>query len=118
MESAREVYGSLTVGEKNPKSVWWNDEIKAAVRRKKTVWREVLAASDEEAKERCMEVYTEEKKKVRRCIYLSKQKVNDLDLDWFWRLLNMAFQSGVVSEDWRSTVIVSLCKGKGERTEC
>ena len=35
-----------------PKSVWWNDEVKAAVRRKEAAWKEVLAASDEEAKER------------------------------------------------------------------
>ena len=44
VESAREVCGSMRVGGKNPKSVWWNDEIKAAVRRK-----EALAASNEEA---------------------------------------------------------------------
>ena len=31
---------------------------------------------------------------------------------------NIAFESGVVSEDWRSVVIVPLYKGKGERTEC
>ena len=30
----------------------------------------------------------------------------------------MAFESGVVSEDWRSTMIVPLYKGKGERIEC
>ena len=30
----------------------------------------------------------------------------------------MAFESGVVLEDWRSTVIVPLNKGKRERTEC
>ena len=47
-------------------SVWWNDEIKSAVRRK-----EVLAASNEEAKEGCMEAYKEEKGKVKRCIYHS-----------------------------------------------
>ena len=51
----REVCGSVRVGGKNPKSVWWNDEIKAVVRRK------VLAASDVEAKERNKEVYREEK---------------------------------------------------------
>ena len=44
-------------------SVWWSDEIKAAVRRKEAAWKEVLATSDEEAKERCMEVYREENRK-------------------------------------------------------
>ena len=35
--------------EKNPKRVWWNDEIKSAVRRKEAARKEVLTASDEEA---------------------------------------------------------------------
>ena len=30
----------------------------------------------------------------------------------------MAFESGVLLEDWRSTVIVPLYKGKGEGSEC
>ena len=30
----------------------------------------------------------------------------------------MAFESGVVPEDWRSAVIVPLYKGKGEKAEC
>ena len=30
----------------------------------------------------------------------------------------MAFESGIVPEDWASAVIVPLYKGKGERTEC
>ena len=30
----------------------------------------------------------------------------------------MAFENGVVPEDWRSAVIVPLYKGKGERKEC
>ena len=42
----------------------------------------------------------------------------DRVMDWIWRLYNMAFESGVVPEDWRSTVIVPLYKGKRERTEC
>ena len=37
----------------------------------------MLEPSYEEAKERCMEAYREEKKKVKRCIYLSKTKVNE-----------------------------------------
>ena len=30
----------------------------------------------------------------------------------------MAFESGVVLEEWKSAMIVPLYKGKGERTEC
>ena len=41
-------------GEKNDKNVWWNDEVKAVVTRKEAAWKKVFAASDEEAKERCM----------------------------------------------------------------
>ena len=41
----------------------------------------------------------------------------DRVVDWIWRLYNMAFESGVVPEDWRSSVIVSLYKGKGGNTE-
>ena len=67
VESAREVCGSVRVGGKNPESVWWNDEIKAPVRRKEAAWKGVLTAS-EETKERCMEAYKEEKRKVNRCI--------------------------------------------------
>ena len=47
---ARKVCGSVRVGRNNPKSVWWIDEVKAAVRRKEAAWKEVLAASDEGAK--------------------------------------------------------------------
>ena len=65
IEGAREVCGLVRgEGRKNPMSVWWNNEVKAAVRRKV-----VLGASDEESKERCMEVYREEKRKVKKCIY-------------------------------------------------
>ena len=49
------------MGEKNPNSVWWNDELKTAVRRNEVAWKEVLAASDEEAKETCMEAKRKEK---------------------------------------------------------
>ena len=45
----------LELGGKNPKSVWWNDEIKATIRRKEAALKGVLAASNEETKERCME---------------------------------------------------------------
>ena len=39
--------------------------------------RGVLAASDEETKEKCMEVYREEKRKVKMCIIQSKKNVNE-----------------------------------------
>ena len=43
---------------------------------------------------------------------------SDSLVDWVRRLCNMAFESGVVPEDWGSAVIVPLYKGKGESTEC
>ena len=67
--------GSERVGGKKPKSVWWNDEVTAAVRRREAAWKEVLAASDEEAKESCMETHRDEKRKVKRSIYQSKKKL-------------------------------------------
>ena len=78
--SAREAYGSVRVEGKNPKSVCWNDEVKSAVRRKEVTWKEVLAANDEVAKERCMKAYRGEKRKVRRYEYIrAKRKlVNSL----------------------------------------
>ena len=36
VESAREVGGSVSIVEKNPKSVWRKNKIKAAVRRKES----------------------------------------------------------------------------------
>ena len=32
-------------------------------------------------------------------------------VDWIWRLCNIAFETSVVSEDWRFAVIVPLYKG-------
>ena len=55
-------------------SVWWNDGVKAAVRIKEAAWKEALAASDEEAKERCMKAYRKERRKIKMCIYQSKKE--------------------------------------------
>ena len=60
LKMEREVCGSVKVGGKNTKSVWWNDEIKGAVRIKEAAWNELLA------KEKYMEAYREEKRKVKR----------------------------------------------------
>ena len=42
-------------------------------------WKEVLAVTNEKAKKkkRCMEPYREEMRKVKRCIYQNKKKVNE-----------------------------------------
>ena len=42
----------------------------------------------------------------------------DVVADWIWKLCNMTFESGVVSEDVRSAVIVPLYKSKGEMIKC
>ena len=76
VESPREVCVSVRVGGKNPMSVWWNDEVKAAVKRKDAAWNAALGARDEEVKERCLEVHKEENRKVKSCIYQSKNEVN------------------------------------------
>ena len=57
--------------------MWWTDEIKASVKRKGAVWK-MLTTGDEEGKERCMETYREDKRKVKRCIqvYQTKKKLN------------------------------------------
>ena len=38
IESAREVCVSVRVGGKDPKSVWWNGEVKSAIMRNETAW--------------------------------------------------------------------------------
>ena len=56
----------------NPKSVWWNGQVKAAVKGMKVTWKDVLGARDEDAKERCLEVHNIGKRKVKRCVHQSK----------------------------------------------
>ena len=51
-------------------------EVKDAVKRKKAAWK-VLGARDEDSRERCWELYKEENRKVRRCIYQSKKDIQE-----------------------------------------
>ena len=50
LESERELCDSVKVARKNPKIVWWNDEVKAVVRRYEAAWKEVLTTINEETK--------------------------------------------------------------------
>ena len=77
VDGAKEVCGSVRVGGTNPKNVWWTYEVKAADKRKEAAWKEVLVARDEDAKERGQEIYKEEKRKIKRCIYKSKKEVHE-----------------------------------------
>ena len=52
IESAREVCGSVRVGGKNPKNMWWKDEVNVAVKRRENAWKQVMGARDEGAKEK------------------------------------------------------------------
>ena len=63
---------SLQLGGGNPKSVWWNNQVKAAVKRK-----EVLGARDKDVRERCLKVYKAQKRKVKRCIYQSTNEFQE-----------------------------------------
>ena len=68
---------SARVGGKEPKSVWWSNEVKVMIKRKEAAWKEVLGVRDEEAKERCLKAYREENRKFKRCIYQCKKEVNE-----------------------------------------
>ena len=46
---------------KNQKNMWWDDNVKVAVRRKQAAWK-VMGVGAEDERERCLEVYKEEKK--------------------------------------------------------
>ena len=72
VESARKVCDSVRVRGGKSKSAWWNDEVKAAVKRKEDGWKELMGARDEDARERCLEVNKEEKRKVKRWCILPK----------------------------------------------
>ena len=54
-----------------------NDTVKATVERKEAARKEILGTGDEVAKERCMEVFEEEKRKIKGCIYQSQMEVNE-----------------------------------------
>ena len=45
-----------------------------------------------------------------------KKRGRDMVLDRIWKLCIMTFESGVLSEVWRSAVIVPLYKGKEEES--
>ena len=62
---------------KKPKEYVVEQQAIAPVRRKKAAWKGVLAANDAEIKEKYMEVYREEKRKVKRCIIWNKKKANE-----------------------------------------
>ena len=67
----------MRVGDGNPKGVWWNDQVKAAVKRNEDDLKEALTARDEDTRERYLEAYKEKKRKVKGCIYQSKKEVQE-----------------------------------------
>ena len=66
----RKVCGSVRVEGKNQKSVWWNNEVKPAVRRKEAAWKEVPVM-----KRQKKDVWKHtEKKRGLKGVYISGQK--------------------------------------------
>ena len=77
VKSAREMRSLVRVGGLNPKSVWWDDQVKVAIKRKEGAWKEVLGAREKDARERRLEAFKEEKRKVKRCIHQSKEEAQE-----------------------------------------
>ena len=75
VESVREVCSSVRVGGGKPRKVWWNDQVKVVVKRSEAAWKEVLGAKDEYTKERCMEIYKEEMRKVEGVYIKARRKL-------------------------------------------
>ena len=55
---------------KNPKTVWWNDEIKYAVRRKEDAWKEVMAASEMKRQKKNVWKHSEKRRERLKCVYI------------------------------------------------
>ena len=62
---------SVKFGRKNPKSEWWNQEVNTTVERIEAAWK------DESVKERYLEIYKEEKRRVKRCLCKIKKEVKE-----------------------------------------
>ena len=63
-------------GGKNPKSVWWNDDVKAAIRKNEPAEKDVLECRDEDAKERFIEVYRKKRERLKGAYIRGKKEVN------------------------------------------
>ena len=92
VQSARKVCRSVRLGGGNPKTVWWDDQVETAVKRKENSWKVVLGAKDEDAQERCLKAYKEKKIKVKRFIYQSKKEVHEQfgNRKLFWKEASIA----------------------------
>ena len=76
VESTRKLFGSGRVGGQPKGIVCCSEKVKSVIKRKEAAYKVMLGAEDEHTKEKCMEAYREEKRKVKRCIYQSKKEVN------------------------------------------
>ena len=74
VDGARVVCGSVRVGEMNPKNIRWNDVVKVSVERKEAAWKEVLGVMYAASKDRCIEVYKEEKRRLKGVFIRAKRR--------------------------------------------
>ena len=77
VESTREMCGSVGVGEGSPKNVWWNNEVKAAVKRKETAWRKCCEPEAKMQKKDVWEFTKKKRERLKRCIYQRKKGVHE-----------------------------------------
>ena len=61
------------MGGKNPKNLWWNDQVKAAVERKEAAWKEVLRVRRKLKKKDVLSL-TKKKRESLNGIYIIEKK--------------------------------------------
>jgi len=42
----------------------------------------------------------------------------DCSMDWLASLCNFTISQGRIPDDWKSTILIPVCKGKGDPVEC
>ena len=73
VDSARGICGCVRIGKKNPKSEWWNDQVKPTIERKEVAQKSLLKTGDDIVNKRFIEIYKAIITRVRSQIKVKKE---------------------------------------------